>query len=73
MHYALGDGATEVPETVPATKTTPSLASSGVTVALTREQIMSMSVKDQKDKLEERGKTKSAKNKTILQECLIGV
>ncbi len=70
---ALGDGITEVSKPLSATKTTPSVAHLAVAVALMREQIMSMSVKDLMDELEKRGKTKSAKNITILQECLIGV
>ncbi len=63
----LGDGATEVLEPMPGTKTTPFVAHLAVAVALTKEHIMS----DLKDELEKTGKTKAAKNKAILQEHLI--
>ena len=57
---ALCYGATEVMEPAPVTKTTPSDACWAVAVAFTREQIMSMSVRDLKDKLK-KGEDKVSK------------
>lgn len=69
---ALVEGAAEAPEpapAAPATITTPS--DHPPAVALKREHIMSMLAKELKDELVKRGKSKSAKNKAILQQRLI--